>query len=267
MLKEPKTMNWKALCGLGIVGCVLVATVATFAFPKDDTPAVKPLKLVASFNHDAQAFSQGLVIRDGEMFEGTGQYGSSTLRRVDLESGKVLASVPLRNEFFGEGITLLGDTIYQLTWKENVCFAYDRKTLKQIGSFRFSDEGWGLTNDGKELYLSDGTSNIRVLDPKTFKVTRRLRVHVGARKIDKLNELEFVNGEILANIWYSDHIARISPKNGAILGWLDASHLYPADKRPSREHVLNGIAYDTQSKRLFITGKNWPQLFEVALPD
>ncbi len=256
----------KAWMGLGIGACVLVAAIAAIGFTKDKPPTIKPLKLVATYQHDSQAFCQGLAIRDGQLYEGTGQYGNSTLRQVELDSGKILQSVSLPKEYFGEGITIIDNTIYQLTWQENTGFIYDRQTLQQTGTFRFSDEGWGLTTDGKELFLSDGTATIRVIDPKTFKVARKIHVRVGNRKVDKINELEFVNGEILANIWYSDHIARISPKSGEILGWLDASHLYPANQRP-REHVLNGIAYDAQSKRLFVTGKNWPNLFEVALPD
>lgn len=253
--------------GLASVAVALLALAASFAFSKDKTPKVKPLQLVATFNHDAQAFSQGLVIENGVMYEGTGLYGSSTLRRVELETGRVLQSVSLPKEYFGEGICLLDERIYQLTWRENLCFVYERETLKQVGTFKFADEGWGLATDGKELFLSDGTSTIRVVDPKSFKVLRKIRVHIGARKVDDLNELEYVNGELLANVWKSDLIARISPKTGEILGWLDASELYPAGRRPSTEHVLNGIAYDATSKRLFVTGKNWPQLFEVAIPE
>ncbi len=260
-------MSKKAWIGLGAVSCGVLLSLVAFALPKDRAPVLKPIKLVATYDHDAGAFSQGLVISDGEMFEGTGQYGNSSLRKVEVQTGKVLENVPLAKEYFGEGITILNGRIYQLTWRENTCLVYDQATLKPTGSFRYSGEGWGLTNDGKYLYLSDGTSNIRVIDPDKFNVVRPIRVHTGPRKVDKLNELEFVNGELLANIWYSDHIARISPKTGEILGWLDASELYPAAQRPSREHVLNGIAFDKATGKLYLTGKNWPKLFEVQLPD
>lgn len=260
-------MSKKSWMGLGLVGCVVALGLVAFAFPRDRAPLLKPVTFVKAYAHDSGAFSQGLAIHDGQMFEGTGQYGKSTLRKVDLESGKVLMSVPLTKDYFGEGITLLDGTIYQLTWRENTCFLYDAATLKSIGSFRYAGEGWGLANDGKFLYLSDGTPTIRVIDPAKFNVVRQIRVHLGPRKIDKLNELEFVNGELLANIWYSDHIARISPKTGELLGWLDASQLYPPEQRPDREHVLNGIAYDKATGKLFMTGKNWPQLFEVKLPE
>ncbi len=265
-IKRDARVSNKVWLGLGVVGCTLLAIIATFAFPTETSAVITPVTLVAAYQHDPQAFSQGLVVNGEELFEGTGQYGSSGLRRVDLQTGKILNSVQLGNQYFGEGITLLDGRIYQLTWKEQLCIVYDAATLRQLTTLRYTGEGWGLANDGKLLYLSDGTSTIRVLDPTTFRVVRRLRVHSGPRKIDKLNELEFVDGQLFANVWYSDHIARISPQTGEILGWLDASQLYPAAQRPSREHVLNGIAYDAQTKRLFLTGKNWPQLFEVELP-
>ena len=260
--------------GLGVLGCGMLLGLVAFAFPKDRGPVLKPVKFVQAYAHDGGAFSQGLAIQDGQMYEGTGQYGRSSLRKVEFQTGKVLSQVALAKDYFGEGITLLDGKIYQLTWREKVCFVYDAATLKHLESFHFTgkgwdanQEGWGLANDGKLLYLSDGTPTIRVIDPAKFNVVRQIRVHLGARKIDKLNELEFVNGELLANIWYSDHIARISPKSGEVLGWLDASALYPAETRPDREHVLNGIAFDKANGKMYLTGKNWPQLYEVALPD
>jgi len=260
-------MSKKAWIGLSCLGCAVLLTLVAFAFPKDRPPTLKPIKLLTAYNHDAAAFSQGLVVNDGEMFEGTGQYGNSELRKVEVQTGKVLEIVPLAKEYFGEGITILNGKIYQLTWRENVCIVYDQATLKATGTFRYTGEGWGLANDGKYLYLSDGTPTIRVIDPVKFNVVRQIRVHAGPRKVEKLNELEFVNGELLANVWYSDHIVRISPKTGEVLGWLDASQLYPAAQRPSREHVLNGIAFDQVTSKLYLTGKNWPQLFEVQLPE
>ncbi|OYW12163.1 MAG: glutamine cyclotransferase, partial [Planctomycetales bacterium 12-60-4] len=211
------------------------------------------------------AFSQGLVVVDGQMYEGTGQYGQSTLRKVELTSGRVEQMIPLSREYFGEGITVLDDKLYQLTWKERLGIVYELATLKPLGSFRYSGEGWGLANDGRELILSDGSATLRFLNPKTFEVTKRLEVRSGRSRVDKLNELEFVNDEIWANIWYSDKIARISPKTGEVLGWIDASGLYPASQRRSREHVMNGIAYDASTQRVFLTGKMWPRLFEVEV--
>lgn len=233
--------------------------------PGDASIPVHTVTVIARFPHDSTAFTQGLVVEDGVLYEGTGHYGESTLRRVDLESGVVDKSMSLAANYFGEGITLLGEQIFQLTWQQGVCFLYDKQTLAPTGTLRYSHEGWGLTNDGQHLYLSDGTSTIRVLDPKTLKAVRRIRVKQGRRLIDKINELEFVDGEIYANIWYLDQIARIDPSNGEILGWIDCSQIYPASSRRDREHVLNGIAHDRTSGRLFVTGKNWPHLFEIKV--
>ena len=224
-----------------------------------------PYRLVAEFPHDPAAFTQGLVAVNGQIYEGTGKKGESQLRKVDLKTGRVELFVPLDSSYFGEGITVLNNRIYQITWQNRTGIVYDLKTMKTVSTFNYSGEGWGLTNDGKRLILSDGTSMLRFIDPKTFEVVKRLRVHGPNGQVDRLNELEFVNGEILANIWYADRIARISPDNGEILGWIDLSGLYPEKQRSSREDVLNGIAYDEASGRLFVTGKNWPKVFEIEL--
>lgn len=223
-------------------------------------------KVIAEFPHDPTAFTQGLVVVEGQMYEGTGKKGESTLRKVDLKTGRVEVFVPLDPDLFGEGITVLGDRIYQLTWQNRIGLVYDRKTLRPTKTFRYSGEGWGLTHDGKRLILSDGTSLLRFLDPQTFEVVRRMRVTSPNGPVDKLNELEFVNGEILANIWYQDRIARISAESGEILGWIDLSAVYPARRRATKEDVLNGIAYDESSGRMFVTGKNWPKVYEIELP-
>lgn len=246
---------------MGLVGLIAGAAV----FPRAPALPTAVARKVAAYPHDAAAFSQGLAIHEGQLFEGTGQYGESSVRKVDLTTGRIQQLVPLNKDYFGEGITVLGNRLYQITWKERLCLVYDVATLQVISSFRYTGQGWGLTHDGRELYMSDGSSTIRCLNPETFEVQRRLEVRAGRNRIDKLNELEFVNGELLANIWYSDRIARISPKTGEVLGWIDASSLYPAHQRPSREHVLNGIAFDTSTQRLYLTGKNWPELFEVEL--
>lgn len=260
-----KKRTWIAV---GLAGCALLALIGTLAFPKDKGEMIRTVQVIRTITHDTQAFSQGLAIANGELYEGTGHYGQSTLRRLDLSTGKILANVPLAPQYFGEGITIMDGKIYQLTWKERVCIVYDLATLQPINTLSYGpelNEGWGLANDGKNLYLSDGTAGIRILDPQTFKQVRRIRVKSGPRPIEKLNELEFVDGELWANIWYSDRIARISPENGEVLGWIDAAHLYPLSKRPTREHVLNGIAYDPITKRLFLTGKNWPSIFEIKV--
>ena len=249
-----------------IVGVAIVAIVAVTAAPGGDAGEnVQSVKVLGAYPHDADSFSQGLVIEGETIYEGTGKYGASVLRKVDLETGKVEMQVPLGAKYFGEGITIFGDRIYQLTWKERVCVVYDKATLKPLGTLPYLGEGWGLTDDETHLYLSDGTSTIRVLDPQTFKVIRRISVKNGRRRVDKLNELEFVDGEIYANIWYSDLIARIDPQSGNLLGWIDCGSVYPAVRRPDREHVLNGIAHDAETGRLFVTGKNWPQLFEIEV--
>lgn len=254
--------TWIGLAGVGFA--VLLAALVPLAFSSEQVPSTVAVKALQRFPHDPAAFCQGLIVVDGQVWEGTGKYGESQLRKLDLKSGKVVSSAVLPKEYFGEGITHHDGKIYQLTWRENVCLVYDQATLKALDTLHYSGEGWGLASDGKHLYLSDGTASIRVIDPDQFKVVRRIRVRVGSRNVDQLNELEFVNGELWANIWHSDYIARIEPKSGQILGWLDASGLWPANQRPSVEHVLNGIAYDQSTKKLYLTGKYWPTLFEVA---
>lgn len=252
--------SWLAILGIG--GAVLLAALVPLGFTKD---TMRRVKVVQTYAHDADAFCQGLVVSDGQVWEGTGQYGKSTLRKVELQTGRVLESVPLTQNYFGEGITLLGGKIYQLTWKEQICLVYDARTLRQIGSFPYDGQGWGLANDGKNLYLSDGSYSIRVINPDTFQVVKRLSVKQGRNKVDQLNELEFVKDELWANIWYQDQIVRISPATGEVLGWIDASKLWPMANRPTKEHVLNGIAYDAATDKIYMTGKNWPSLFEVSV--
>lgn len=233
---------------------------------RGSTP-VYQVRVLKVFPHDRNAFSQGLVVEGETLFEGTGQYGKSTLRRVELSSGKVKAYQPLDANYFGEGITVIGERIYQLTWKQRTCVVYDKSTLKPLGVLNYRGEGWGITDDEKQIFMSDGTNTIRVLDPNTFKLTHKFRVKDGRRNIKNLNELEYIDGFLLANVWYEDRIAKIDPKTGAVVAWIDCSGVFPAATRPSREHVLNGIAYDKQSGRIFITGKNWPNLFEIEILD
>jgi glutamine cyclotransferase len=221
--------------------------------------------VVRVFPHDPTAYTQGLTYRDGFLYEGTGRNGQSSLRKVRLDTGEVIQHVDLGPEFFGEGITIIKDKVFQVTWKSGAGFVYDLNSFHLLRNFSYSGEGWGLATDGRELFLSDGTSEIRILNPETFQEKRRLRVHDGATPVDQLNELEFVGGQIFANVWHSNRIARISPQTGDVVGWIDLTGLLSPIYRLEPEAVLNGIAYDPNRKRLFVTGKLWPNIFEIRL--
>lgn len=234
---------------------------------------VASYEVVNTFRHDSQAFTQGLFFHDGNLYESTGQYGESTLRKVDLTTGKVLKSHAVPEDYFAEGATMLNGKIYQLTWQEKTAFVYDLdfKSLKEL---RYAGEGWGITNDGKQLIMSDGTHIIRFLDPETFETTRTITVKdEKGRPIMKLNELEYINGEIWANIWHSEtlgkpnHIARIDPQTGKLVGWVNLQGISPEDVARDPENTLNGIAYDPIGNRIFVTGKQWAKLFEIRLKD
>lgn len=226
---------------------------------------VTRVEVKAAFPHDPQAFTQGLEYHDGFLFESTGLHGHSTLRKVELSTGRVIQSVPLPREYFGEGITLWQSKIVQLTWDTGVGFVYDRDTFRRLATFQYPGEGWGLTHDATHLIMSDGTASLRFLDPATFAEVRRLTVTDGGMPVTNLNELEWVDGEIYANIWQTDFIARISPSTGRVVGWLDLRGLLTPAEQSGGADVLNGIAYDAASRRLFVTGKLWPKLFEIAL--
>jgi glutaminyl-peptide cyclotransferase len=221
-------------------------------------------KVVAAYPHDPNAFTQGLAIEAGQLYEGTGQYGASTLRRVDLTTGRPEKQRALGPQFFGEGIAILGGLVYQLTWQNGVVVVYDLETFEVERTMRYEGEGWGLTHDGRQLIMSDGSATIRFRDPATFAVRREIEVRADGVPLARLNELEYVDGEIWANIWYDDRIARIDPADGKVRGFIDLGALYPQSARSS-EAVLNGIAYDAAAKRLFVTGKNWPQLYEIEV--
>jgi len=223
-------------------------------------------KVVRSYPHDAQAFTEGLLYRDGVLYESTGLNGKSSIRKVDLASGRVLQSKDIPPQYFGEGLTAWGDTLVGLTWQTQTGFVFDLKTFELKSQFAYPGEGWGLTHNGKELIMSDGTSTLRFLDPKTFLEVRRVKVTADGIAVDQLNELEVVEGEIYANIWHTNTIARIDPSTGKITGWIDFSKLYPdAGKGYNSENVMNGIAYDAEKKRLFVTGKLWPKIYEVKI--
>lgn len=218
-------------------------------------------EVVKTYPHDRNAFCQGLDFDGKTVFESTGHYGESTIRRVNLKTGKVEKWLRLDRRLFGEGLTLFEDKVLQLTWKRGLGYIYDAKTLKLLGTFRYEGEGWGLTHDDKHLIISDGTDRLRFLDPDSFAVVRTIKVKEGNRPVRELNELEFVKGRIFANVWHSDRIAMIDPDTGQVVGWIDLSGLLNSPVGP--EAVLNGIAYE--DGRLLVTGKNWPQLFEIQL--
>jgi glutamine cyclotransferase len=216
--------------------------------------------IVATYPHDQNAFTQGLVYHDGFLYESTGLYGNSTIRRVDLFSGTVLQQLPLLDEFFGEGMVIINDSIVQLTWRSQIGFIYDKASFELLGTFCYPTEGWGLTYDGEHLIMSDGTNSLYFMDSESFERKSQINVFDGNISIINLNELEFINGDIFANIWGQQRIAIIDPETGQVKSWIDLTGLQKAG-----EGVLNGIAYDSGNDRIFVTGKNWAQLFEIEL--
>jgi len=223
-------------------------------------------EVVHAYPHDPNAFTQGLIFVDGHMYESTGLYGRSSLRMVDLYTGHVLQEYKLPAEYFGEGLTNWDNELIQLTWKSHKAFVYDRFTFSLLRTMEYPGEGWGLAHDDKELIMSDGSAYLRFLDPKTFHETRRIRVtDEHGHEIANLNELEYIHGEIYANIWETNEIVRISPRTGKILGRIDLSGVIDKAQLPSPDAVLNGIAFDPVKNRLFITGKLWPKLFEIKI--
>jgi glutamine cyclotransferase len=222
-------------------------------------------RIVNSYPHDPRAFTQGLVFADDLLWEGTGLRGHSSLRKVDLKTGNILQVRQLPAQFFGEGITIYRNRVIQLTWRARVGFVYDKKTFQLLDTFNYPTEGWGITHDGRSFIMSDGTSTLYLLDPQTFQEVGRLEVHTRDGPVSRLNELEYVQGEIYANVWKTDRIARISPETGEVVGWIDLEGLLRPDDRSRRIDVLNGIAYDVKNDRLFVTGKLWPKVFEIDL--
>jgi glutamine cyclotransferase len=221
-------------------------------------------EVVHVWPHDRGAFTQGLLYLDGVLYESTGLNGESSLRKVELETGKVLKKISLPQQYFAEGLALKDNKLFQLTWQEHKCFVYDLATFEQKKEFTYPTEGWGLTTDGQQLVLSDGSAKIRFLDPDTFEVKRTIDVTAGGKPVPYLNELEYVKGEIFANIWTTSYIVRIDPANGQVVGIIDLTGLLPPEDRAGTD-VLNGIAYDPATDCLFVTGKHWPKLFEIRL--
>ncbi len=236
------------------------------AAPADvyDTTPLYSYHVVATFPHDAQAFTQGLVYYQGDFYEGTGLRGRSSLRQVDLTTGQVLRYLALDNSYFGEGVTLFGDNLYQLTWQSHVGFIYDRASFKPLTTFSYPTEGWGLTHDGQVLIMSDGTSTLHFLNPDTLQEVRQVTVWDESGPVNRLNELEYIEGEVYANIWLTNRIARIDPQTGRVQAWIDLSGLLTPEEQAGA-NVLNGIAWDAAGQRLFVTGKLWPKLFQIDL--
>jgi glutamine cyclotransferase len=230
-------------------------------------PAVPVLTydIVRSHPHDPAAFTQGLQLVDGDLYEGTGLHGRSTLRRVELRSGRVLQQAALEPRYFGEGITVLGDRIVQLTWQSGTGFVYDRQSFERQRTFTYTGEGWGLTTDGRRLIMSDGTDTLRFWHPETLEEVGRVQVRDGSGPVPQLNELEYVDGVLYANVWPTDRVARIDPATGQVTGWLDFSGLLTPTERSRGVDVLNGLAHDPATGHLLVTGKLWPWVFELRL--
>jgi len=223
------------------------------------------VEVVRAYRHDTSAFTQGLLFHNGALYESTGLNGKSSLRRVALESGVVEKKIDLPGSVFAEGLTLVGNHLYQVTWRNSEGYVYDVNTFAKQRSFSYYGEGWGLATDGHQIYMSDGSNYLRVLDPDSLKLIRKIGVYSGSKPITRLNELEMVEGELYANIWQEDMIARIDPSTGNLLGVIDLRGLLKPEERTAGTDVLNGIAYDPATKRLWVTGKNWPTLFEVRV--
>jgi glutamine cyclotransferase len=252
------------LAGLLIVAVILSAYVALNNNHGNKEPISYTYTVVKAYPHDSGAFTEGLVYADGFLYEGTGLVGDSSLRKVNLETGAVLQTVSLGDSFFGEGITIFGDRIVQLTWQSEKGFVYDKTSFNVLQEFNYPGEGWGITHDDNRLIMSNGSATLSFLDPATFKIVGTVQVHDGDTPVINLNELEYVNGDVYANVWHQERIAIINIETGQVRGWINLTGLSDA-QNADPEDVLNGIAYDAQNQRLFVTGKRWPQLFEIKI--
>jgi glutaminyl-peptide cyclotransferase len=243
----------------------LIALGTMLALPLAAQIPIYDYKIINTYPHNDQSFTQGLLIHDGKMYEGTGRYGRSSLLQVDLESGRALRRVDLAQRYFGEGIAVAGDRLYQLTWRENTAFVYDLQSLERITSHFIPTEGWGLTWDGEHLILSDGSHQLYFLDPQTMVARHIVSVQAEGQPVRNLNELEYIDGEVWANVWMTEQVVRINPSSGAVTGVIDLSGLRQQTTVGGSEAVLNGIAWDADQRRLFVTGKLWANLFEIEL--
>ena len=251
-------MNLRPLPTLALIAALLGAGFATAA-------PVAGYKVVATYPHSTANYTEGFFYLDGLFYEGTGLKGHSAVLATQPATGQVLQRLDLPSQYFGEGIVDWGPNLYEWTWQSHLCFVYDRFSLRPIKQFTYTGEGWGMTRTAKEIITSDGTATLRFRDPATFKETRHIVVKDDGKPIDRLNELEYIKGEIYANVWHEDRIARISPQNGRVIGWIDLTGLLPDSQKINEESVLNGIAYDAQHERLFVTGKRWPTIFEIKI--
>ncbi|NLG28162.1 MAG: glutaminyl-peptide cyclotransferase [Chloroflexi bacterium] len=263
MLLAKLNRRYGPLIGCSVLAAVVVVLVLVFR--PSGPPPVYSYTVLATFPHDRSAYTQGLVYADGELYESTGLYGASSLRRVALATGTVLQRSDLADHYFAEGLALVDDRLIQLTWQSHVGFVYDAATFELLDTFSYATDGWGLAYDGEQLIMSDGTATLRFLDPDTLSETRTLLVKDGDDPVARLNELEYVDGEVWANVYQTDRIARISPRTGVVVGWIDLAGLLPPQDRLQPVDVLNGIAYDPATERILVTGKWWPKLFEISL--
>ena len=255
-----------AFSGLALAGCSLLPPpVQPPSTPTPGAPPYYTYRVIQAYPHDPDAFTQGLVFHQGHLYEGTGLVGESTLRKVELESGAVVELLSLPPEQFGEGVTVFGDRIFQLTLSSGTGYVYQLESFLRLTTFPYSGEGWGLTHDDRRLIMSDGTATLRFLDPASLEEIGRLAVTAAGQPVGGLNELEFVKGEVFANLWPTDRVARISLETGQVVGWIDFGGLLAPEDRGPGIDVLNGIAYDSEQGRLFVTGKRWPTLFEIEL--
>jgi glutamine cyclotransferase len=273
MQKRLISLIWLLAVGLAACTNATITPVVTLTPTVEKTPT--PTKIVGISNysytivqqlpHDMSAFTEGLTFKDGNLYESNGQNGLSDLRILDLNKGTIKNKVNLGNEYFGEGMTILNGKIFQLTWVNNKGFIYDANSLELLGEFQYTGEGWGLTNDGLSLIMSNGSNAITYLNPETFQIQKVIYVYDKGAPVYSINELEYVKGEIYANIWHSDKVVQIDPELGEIIGWIDLTGLRSKEAEQNQEAVLNGIAYDPANDRLFVTGKLWPTIFEIKL--
>jgi glutaminyl-peptide cyclotransferase len=262
--------------GAGLAGLLLAAGItavyggpsmrkqATDSQAKAQQVPVLGIKVLKTYPHDPHAFTQGLEYYGGFLYESTGQTGQSSVRKIELETGKVLQKTELGSQYFGEGLTIFRGKIYQLTWLTKVGFVYDLRTLRKLGEFHYYGEGWGLAHDAANLILSDGTNTLRFVDPETFEVVRTLEVYDQKQAVTNLNELEYIENDIYANVWHANRIARIDARSGQVLAWIDCSAI-AAEEQKQPESVLNGIAYDSARHRIFVTGKDWAHVYEIRV--
>jgi glutamine cyclotransferase len=259
----------RACFAIGLLFSLLACRDSASDIISVDAPKVAPVRaavMLGRLAHDRQAFTQGFVVQDGSIYESTGGRGSSTLRRIDLATGETRQRIDIPEPYFAEGIAALDDRIYQLTWQERTAFVYDLASLDQLRTFGYRGEGWGLTTDGTSLILSDGSDRLQFLDPATFGRLRTLTVRDGPHPVHNLNELEWVGGEIWANVWHEDEIARIDPSTGTVIGWVDLTGILPGVRFENEDAVPNGIAFDEQTGKLYVTGKLWPEIYQIELP-